>query len=298
MGKLIKRERLQVQELNEIHLLEAECSKKEQGKLHMKLNWEMLNERIGHETNDFLFYEDEKLVGFLGMYGFGRDEIEITGMVHPDYRRAGIFTQLVKAAGEECLNRNVNPNTIVNSMLFVTERQIEGASSFSKKAGASYEFSEYKMERGNEPVQYSFPQSVQLRKAESEDREFIATVDELCFGRSRDPLEEIFENVGDLNSTFIGIQSGQRIGKLRAVREENLGGIYGFGVLPELRGKGFGREMLLRAVEGLLQNGAKGITLEVESRNERALSLYKACGFREVTSYDYYRRLLVVTSKE
>jgi ribosomal protein S18 acetylase RimI-like enzyme len=38
----------------------------------------------------------------------------------------------------------------------------------------------------------------------------------------------------------------------------------------------------------LLEEHAERIFLEVASENDRALALYKSCGFKEVTVYDYY----------
>ncbi len=63
--------------------------------IQLKLNWSMLKERSGKEYSDFLFYEEDQLVGFLGIYQFQSTEAEISGMVHPKHRRKGIFTRLV-----------------------------------------------------------------------------------------------------------------------------------------------------------------------------------------------------------
>ena len=64
--------------------------------------------------------------------------------------------------------------------------------------------------------------------------------------------------------------------------------IYGFVVAAEERGRGYGRQILLRTVHDLVAAGQSAISLEVAVDNERALGLYQACGFRETSANDYY----------
>ena len=46
--------------------------------------------------------ENDEPVGFLGLYAFGGQTIEIAGMVDPDARRRGIATALLEAALPTC----------------------------------------------------------------------------------------------------------------------------------------------------------------------------------------------------
>jgi ribosomal protein S18 acetylase RimI-like enzyme len=70
--------------------------------------------------------------------------------------------------------------------------------------------------------------------------------------------------------------------------------ISGFCVYPDKRGKGYGREILAITINEALKNKPENyIQLEVACENERALSLYKSCGFKEYTIYDYYEIVLV-----
>lgn len=57
-------------------------------------------------------------------------------------------------------------------------------------------------------------------------------------------------------------------------------------VLPEYEGRGLGRRMLVRVQERATQAGFKKITLTVDARNDRAISLYKRAGFRVSASID------------
>lgn len=75
--------------------------------LDLKINLQMLHLRPHNEINDFLYYEQDVLVGFLGLYAFNPYEAEISGMVHPKYRRKGIFTILFRAAFAVSQRRNI-----------------------------------------------------------------------------------------------------------------------------------------------------------------------------------------------
>ena len=83
---LVKKQGLTPEELAEIRQLANKCN--EQEGLDLKLNWSILAQREQDQTNDFLYYEDGVLVGFLPLFNFNSTEAEISGMVHPAYRRS------------------------------------------------------------------------------------------------------------------------------------------------------------------------------------------------------------------
>ena len=70
--------------------------------------------------------------------------------------------------------------------------------------------------------------------------------------------------------------------------DSGTGGIYGLGVLPEFRGKGFGRAILTFGVEKLKDANATEVMLQVAAENGTALNLYKSCGFQETSVMDYF----------
>lgn len=53
-------------------------------------------------------------------------------------------------------------------------------------------------------------------------------------------------------------------------------------VRPEFRGQGIGAALLSRAMARCRQRGMRGLDLEVDEQNERAIALYTAAGFRAV----------------
>jgi len=69
------------------------------------------------------------------------------------------------------------------------------------------------------------------------------------------------------------------------------GAIQNVGVIPEHRGFGLGRAILLRAMHGFRMLGAKYTTLEVTAINEAAVGLYRSMGFE--VSRVLYRKAAV-----
>lgn len=63
-------------------------------------------------------------------------------------------------------------------------------------------------------------------------------------------------------------------------RTENVGAIQNVGIVPEHRGNGLGRAIVLKALEGFWQDGHDTATLEVTAENQVAVKLYRSLGFR------------------
>jgi GNAT superfamily N-acetyltransferase len=61
---------------------------------------------------------------------------------------------------------------------------------------------------------------------------------------------------------------------------DGYGGIQNVGVVPECRGRGLGRALMLRALAGFAAAGAARVYLEVTARNETAVRMYRDLGFR------------------
>ena len=87
---------------------------------------------------------------------------------------------------------------------------------------------------------------------------------------------------------YLAVKDEKIIGKVNLQLSESAGGIYGLGVLPEERGKGYSRAILLLAVRMLQEANAETIYLQVLTDNEKALSLYQSCGFETSSVMDYF----------
>jgi GNAT superfamily N-acetyltransferase len=64
------------------------------------------------------------------------------------------------------------------------------------------------------------------------------------------------------------------------IDESGHGGVQNVGVVPEYRGRGIGRALLLKALAGFAAAGVRRAYLEVTARNEPAVRMYRDLGFR------------------
>ncbi len=84
-----------------------------------------------------------------------------------------------------------------------------------------------------------------------------------------------------LRIVFIGVLNAQ-------LGPPNTYMIYGVGIAEQHRGQGHGKVMMRLALTELFKE-ADTLTLEVESTNEHAITLYANLGFKPVMQMDYHR---------
>ncbi len=270
-------------QLAEIRQLEAECNQFEG--LRMRLNWPSLESRPADQINDFLCYEAGQLVGYLALYIFNSVEAEVSAMTHPQRRRQGIFKQLLAAANRELLARRVP------DFLFMCERASASGAACLRACGASYDFSEYKMNLQQLAPPAEFPPGLSLRPATAEDIVTLSQMDELCFGVSAEVAQRwLGQDLGEPGHWLLVAElDGVMIGKIAALLGQVEAYIAGVCLWPQYRGQGYGKAILTRTVAQIAAQYRGVITLEVSCNNENALTLYRRCGFEVVTVYDYYR---------
>ena len=263
--------------LKEVERLQQES---EEDGFTLKLNWETLRSRNGIMQNDFFHYEGETLVGFLGLYDFG-NKAELCGMVHPGFRRRGIFTGLIEQALKEVSTR------CYRKILLNAPGASRSAKGFMDQLPCLYAFSEYQMKWLEMPLLES--EEVVIRPAERTDAYIEMSLDVLCFGFTEEEARAYYERLEHekaLNRMIIEA-NGQVVGKISVDRSGNHSEIYGFSIFPEYQGRGIGRKVLHSVV---LEESRMGhdVFLEVEAKNAQALKLYESCGFRTIQRQDYY----------
>jgi ribosomal protein S18 acetylase RimI-like enzyme len=279
---LIKRQGLTAADLVEIEHLAHICNTCEG--LDIKLNWSMLRSRSSAEMNDLFYYQQGRLVGYLAIYVFNSHEAEISGMVHPDYRRQGIFSMLLRQASEECRWRGVK------KFFLIVEQNARSGLAFVTALSAHYHHSEYRMVLSELRTSTSFAPNLEFRPARPDERAILAHITATAFEIDEDVASYDF---GDSSRrSYVALLNDVYIGKIEVWFDEQEAFIYGFGVLPEYQHKGYGRQMLVRAVQEVYAMGLRDVALEVEVKNESALALYHSCGFHEISRYDYYSYMI------
>lgn len=249
--------------------------------LEYKLHTHNDNESGVNDINEFLYYIDNELVGYIGIGSFGGNVGEINGMVHPAWRRRGIFKKLIELTLEECKRRNFS-----KTLLLSDDKSVSGVE-FIKAAGASYSFSEYRM-RLKEKKVGAHNQVITLTKARNSHGEEIRRQNSTFFGGVDAGLILPEKDEENGYTTYIVELDCTAIGKIKVERENKSAFISGFGIVPEYRSKGFGKAALQRTIEMLWNEGILDISLDVASENSKALNLYKSCGFVEESTMNYY----------
>lgn len=82
-------------------------------------------------------------------------------------------------------------------------------------------------------------------------------------------------------ATWLVVGPDGPCGTVQALRERGvLGAIQNVGILPDHRGRGLGRALLLEALRGMYLSGLGRVVLEVTAQNDAAVRLYARLGFR------------------
>ncbi|RDW19750.1 GNAT family N-acetyltransferase [Oceanobacillus chungangensis] len=272
---------LTYEQLKEIKSLQFICEAGED--FELKLNWDMLRKREEGEANDFFHYSSNGLlVGFLALYDFG-NKVEICGMVHPQHRRKGIFSDLFSKAIQVCKERQYDEillNAPANSVM---------AKKFFESLTCNYANTEYQMKWFE--TELIEEKDVRIRPSVTKaDLQLEVQLDVCCFGFSEGEAVDYNNRIRRENDQqfYIIEFEEEAVGKIRVSHEKSDAWIYGFAILPEHQGKGIGRKALKKIVLAEHQQG-KNIFLDVEATNNHALKLYESCGFQSFHAQDYYR---------
>jgi ribosomal protein S18 acetylase RimI-like enzyme len=247
----------------------------------LKLEWALLRSRPDNEIRDFLCWQGSRLVGFLGIYAFGRPNAEITGMVDPDWRRMGIGSAMLETALPVCLRREPA------QVLLIAPRTGAGGREFALACGAVLEHSEHALCLTATPTEAPQDPALRLRDAVAGDLSELSALFIDGFGVPFVGGERALH--GESRRTLVAEFDGAPVGVIQLTRDGQDGGIIGFVIKAGWRGRGIGRDVLARACRRLQAAGASRITLEVETENESALALYRSLGFAPLATEDYYR---------
>jgi ribosomal protein S18 acetylase RimI-like enzyme len=270
---------LSEQELDAVAALERRTVTADGGRL--KLEWDTLRSRAGDRVEDLLWWDGERLLGFLALYSFAPPTVEIAGMVDPSARGRGIGTSLLDAGRELCAQRSSQ------RVLLVVPRPSEAGRRLAVQAGGRLDHSEHALLLTG-PLHGPPPDpAVRLRPATVDDVPRLAAILNEAFGRGPSDLG-VERVMADLGKRTVVEVDATVVGTLRASLDGDLGTIHGFAIESERRGRGIGRAALGHACGMLRADGARRISLEVEVDNQHALGLYTSLGFAPTVTEDYW----------
>lgn len=277
---------LSTQHVSQVRALAGSCEERDGYSMEARLDLGTLETRPEGSFSDVLWYESGQLVGFAGMNSYGDpSEVEATILVHPEFRRRGIGRRMARVVVRECQKRGVRRLLVV-----VPQESREGAG-FAHMMGTRHSHSEYTMDLDvtRIPSFETIHDSVELRPAGVEDVPIMAAIVAPAFTEPTQEEEQALVRLmkDSMRTTYLATQDGRPVGVIQSAVSDGRAFIVHFAVRSEMQGRGIGRQMLLAIVRGLLNSGGKWITIEVETENQNALSLYQRCGFVTVNATDY-----------
>jgi len=286
------------EDYNNLKELEAVCTK-EDINLKLELEYKLSQQSLTAEAQaltekdfrsscmkEYIYYSQGRPVSYLGICNFGGNVYELNGMTHPDFRNKGIFRRLYEHAFTECRLANKK------SLLLLTDGNSPSGNSFVKTVGGVLSFSEYRMEllageyaARNNDLNNGLSQVV-LVEAQPGDISLLHECDKLLFGDEEN--EEEAEYISSIDNSYLIKKEDITIGKIKIDFSENTGFIYGFGILPDYRGLGYGKAAIGEALKEIFSRGLEKAALDVAAANDRALYIYTGNGFKEVSVMRYY----------
>lgn len=269
----------------EIEELEESCINEDKVNLKLELDYRSyINKNFKNninEINEFLYYINDKLIGYLGISNFTGNIAEINGMVHPNFRRIGIFTKLFEIALEECRKRNFD------EILSLCDDKSYSAIKFIENKNGVYSFSECRMKYQNNYIQEA-NKKISLVKVKNKNIDEINNLNSIFFGGELKELILPEDEEKNNSITYLIKLYEKSIGKIKVTKDLDSAFISGFGIIPEFRGNGYGKVALIETLNNLNKDKINDVELDVEIRNKKALNLYKNCGFKEQSIMNYY----------
>lgn len=212
------------------------------------------------------------------------DEVEISCLVAPECRRRGLFrAALAEALGEA---RGFGYR---KALLPVERASVAGrAAAIAVGATETPDHTEYEMTFRGNLFSLSCGDSLLLRRALPSDRDAIVAASAAIFGETAETAANWTDSrfASRFWTQYLALREGVPVGVCAVHREGGGAGINGLGVVPDSRGRGYGREIVVKVIRDVGPGIPVG--LEVDSVNEAALSLYKKLGFGADRAVDYF----------
>jgi len=262
----------------------------------LEINEDMLNFWLGEHTilsRDFLRFENNKnsIVAWAGIVKdpMLKDVWTVGYGVLPEYFKTELPGKLIEAI------LNLGKKLKVPELLFNTTGTL------------SAPFDERLKSMGFKPIHYTWsmrlddfnlfklpntPHGIIIRKQlKINDYNSYANVINLAFQESfkwepktETNFEQLMDSMQKTNNIehCFAFENNKLVGACDIFtnqKQKDVGALANFGILPEYQHRGIGSTLFAFSVDSLREKGCKEINLGVETKNEKALNLYKTFGF-------------------
>lgn len=235
----------------------------------------------------FLYYEKGELVGLLTVYADDQD-VEVTILVHPGYRRQGIARALLTSFEKE------TDAFSIRSVIFQTERIfLDHHPDFVNNWGlVEDEETETWLGKDRRPYQLTKLSNLEVLLADSSYRDQISQLKFQAFSGEHESREVVDRYVTEAlkdpeSCLYILVKDGQVIGTCTVDLSTNTNYFYGLAISELERGKGYGSYLAKSLVNQLIEQNDKGFQIAVEDSNVGAKRLYEKIGFVKQTQVVY-----------
>jgi ribosomal protein S18 acetylase RimI-like enzyme len=231
---------------------------------------------------NFLYYEDDILIGFLTTFFFLEDTCEVALMVAPTHRKQGLASHLLAMALPLIQSQNMRHVTF-SSPNAAFEQAF-------KDRGFEFRDTEYQMRRTEPKPVIARKRDLTIRAARETDLAVLVELDSICFPTPQPHAAYRFHQlIHDSNyQLFVAIKNGVTIGKAHISFELGGARFTDIAVRPSYQGRGFGSTILTHCINYCVAHGTPNICLDVEAINQQALQLYTHRGFNISNAYDFW----------
>jgi mycothiol synthase len=228
----------------------------------------------------------------------------LDGCTHPQYRRRGIASKLLKASLKQ-----MQASGIKSAQVSILEKNT-GAKKFLKNLGFAFirYFIEMQLRLGDKKLQPSIivADDISSRRLKPHETRLLTEVQNRCFAgswgfspntekeiayrlnmKSRCPQDVILTYKKDLP---IGYCWSVINAEENESRGERKGMIHMLGVDPDYRRKDIGKIILQNGLEDLSARGVDMVQLTVDRENPAACSLYESVGFTVYAKTEWYEK--------
>jgi len=232
------------------------------------------------DTSNYLYYKNQRLLGFLSLYYFYHDACELALMVAPDVRHQGIAHALLKAAWPLIALKQF-------ARVYISVSQSANHAWLAQK-GFVYHKSEYEMQwQGTRSLDKPACDLV-IRPALRDDQDDLVAIDNACFNsnpvETRQRLQTILHDPE--YTVLIAFKEGVPVAKAHIHLSKSHARLLDIAVAPQYQRRGYGGTLIAFCVSRM--RAADSVVLDVEATNIRALDLYRKLGFEIRNATDYW----------
>lgn len=274
--------------LQEIKRFVAQCARQEG--YEARFYWESIESRRNRGANEILCYNaEQELVGYLALYHFEEHEVELTLLVHPDYRNTAFYNLLWERAKKAISHYPID----VDQYVFTCNQKFLSLRNYLKKLGAQCRETTYQLcvtKKTFSPVVSANLPQVSLRSATQEDIDSLVSMETDSFSVIEQSYASyIIEALRHpKNAIWIVESEGKPIGKIHLQIKGKSVYFSDFSIIPDKQNLGFGTAALKQTLERCFDElGMRKLFVDVT--NEYDLAWYQKFGFQCHESFEHWK---------